>query len=85
MVHHCFVLGNLVQFSLIFYRMEFDKTRLSCPWNSDQNCTQNAARRWWGGRGSTGGRGWWSVGGMSDIRTEVKSLKIDIAERTLKL
>ena len=25
-------------------RMEIDKTRWSCPWNSDQNCTQNSVR-----------------------------------------
>ena len=31
--------------------MEFDKTRWSCLWNSDQNCTQNSARGWWGSRG----------------------------------
>ena len=24
---------------LIVYRMEFDKTKCSCPWNSDQNYT----------------------------------------------
>ena len=24
--------------------MEFDKTSWSCPWNTDQNCTQNSAR-----------------------------------------
>ena len=28
---------------LVVYRMEFDKTRWSCSWNSDQNCTQNFA------------------------------------------
>ena len=31
--------------------MEFDKTRWSCPWNSDQNCTHNSAG---GGGGSRG-------------------------------
>ena len=40
----------------IVFQMEFDKTRWSCPWNSDQNCTQNSSR---GGRGE----GVW--GGMS--------------------
>ena len=25
-------------------RLEFDKARWSCPWNSDQNYTQNSAR-----------------------------------------
>ena len=29
-------------------RMEFDETRWSCSWNSDQNCTQNSAREWMG-------------------------------------
>ena len=33
--------------------MEFDKTRWSCSWNSDQNCTQNSPR----GGGGPGGRG----------------------------
>ena len=53
--------------------MEFGKTRWSCSWNSDQNCTQNLATGW--------GEGGWGGGG-SYIRTKVKSLKIDIAERT---
>ena len=35
--------------SFIVYQMEFDKTKWSCPWNSDQNCTHNSARGWWGG------------------------------------
>ena len=26
--------------------MEFDKTKWSSPWNSDQNCTQISARGW---------------------------------------
>ena len=55
----------------IVYRMEFDKTRWSCPWNSDQNCTQNSARggggpvgRWVGGcRGGGGLGGGWVGGG----------------------
>ena len=34
--------------------MEFDKTRRSCPWNSDQNCTKNSAR---GRRGCGVGEG----------------------------
>ena len=47
---------------LIVYRMEFDKTKWSCPRNSDQNCTQNSARVWWrsgmvGVRGVGGGGG----------------------------
>ena len=46
---------------LFVYRMEFDKTKWCCPWNSDQNCTQNSARGWWGSGG--GGRGWWGSGG----------------------
>ena len=25
--------------TLIVYRMEFNKTKWSCPWNSEQNCT----------------------------------------------
>ena len=51
--------------------MVFDKTRWCFPSNSDQNCSQKSAKVWWG-----------VGGGGSDIRTEVKSLKIDIAERT---
>ena len=31
-----------------------DKTRWSCPWNSDQNYTQNSARGWWGPGGWVG-------------------------------
>ena len=27
--------------------MEFDKTKWSCPWNSNQNYTQNSARGRW--------------------------------------
>ena len=34
--------------------MEFDKTKWSCPWNNDQNCTQNSAGVG-GGWGSGGG------------------------------
>ena len=31
--------------SCIFvYRMEFDKTKLSCSWNRDQNCIQNSTK-----------------------------------------
>ena len=47
--------------------MEFDKTKWSYPRKSDQNCTQNSARGWWGaggrgwGVGGLGGRGWWSI------------------------
>ena len=32
--------------TFIVYQMEFDKTGWSCPWNSDQNCTENSARGW---------------------------------------
>ena len=42
--------------------LEFDKTRWSCPWNSDQNCTQNSARKWWGSWGGGSG-GWGGPGG----------------------
>ena len=33
-------------FGLVFIvdQIEFNKTSCSCPWNSDQNCTQNSAR-----------------------------------------
>ena len=56
-----------VSLDLIFLsRMEFDKTRWSCSWNSDQNCTQNSAG---GGRGPGaavgGGRG---MGGLFDMK-----------------
>ena len=44
--------------------MEFDKTRLPCPRNSDQNCTQNSTRGCRGlgvveGLGGFGSGGWW--------------------------
>ena len=39
---------------IFVYSMEFDKTRWSCSWNSDQNSTQNSARGWWG-PGDVGG------------------------------
>ena len=48
-----------------FYSFSFlsidgiDKTRWSCPWNSDQNCTQN----WWVSRG-----GWVEAGGVVGSR-----------------
>ena len=49
--------------------MEFDKTRWSCPLNSDQNCTQNSARGWGVGGlvgsgvyGVVGSMGWWGLG-----------------------
>ena len=57
--------------------MEFDKTRSSCSWNSDQNCTQNSARGsrgpggWVSGyRGRRGPRGcsWMLVGGLFDMK-----------------
>ena len=28
--------------------MEFDKNKWSYPWTSEQNCTQNFARSYWG-------------------------------------
>ena len=43
------------KFHLIVFQLEFDKTRWSCPWNSDQNCTQNSPRGG-GGQGIRGGR-----------------------------
>ena len=36
--------------------MEFDKTRWSCPWNSDQNCTQKVCQGVVGVKGVGGGR-----------------------------
>ena len=33
-------------FHYIVYRMEFDTTSWSCPWNSDQNCTHVSAQGW---------------------------------------
>ena len=39
-------------YEFIVFRMEFDKTKWCCPWNSDQNCAQNSAR---GDRGQGGG------------------------------
>ena len=46
--------------------MEFDKTRWSCPWNSDQNCTGGGGGpggRWVGGVGVVGVQGWVCRGG----------------------
>ena len=37
---------EIMNLTFIVFQMEFDKTRWSCPWNSDQNCTQNSARGW---------------------------------------
>ena len=68
-------------YTVIVYRMEFDKTRWSYPWNIDQKCTQNSAKSGMGSKGE-----WCSVGeggGVSDIRTQVEALIIDIAERTI--
>ena len=51
--------------NLIVYQIEFHKTRWSCPWNSDQNCTQNSARGSWGpGGGWVGGVGVVGVQGV---------------------
>ena len=38
----------------VVYRMELDKTRWYCSWDSDQNCAQNSAKGWWGPRGRVG-------------------------------
>ena len=34
---------DLLFFYIFVQQMKFDKTKLSCPWNSDPNCTQNYA------------------------------------------
>ena len=47
------------------------KTRWSCPWNSDQNCTQNSARGG-GGQGGREGR----VGGQGGRGGEVKGVGV---------
>ena len=36
--------------------MEFDKTKWSCPCNSDQNCTQKYPRRLLGGQDGLGSK-----------------------------
>ena len=64
--------------------MEFDKTRWSCHHYSGQNCTNGLyfslnAHKTLPEECGIGGEGW-----GSDIRTKVKSLKIDIAEKTRK-
>ena len=48
---------------IFVYRMEIDKTRWSCSWDRDQNCTQISA---WslGIIGGLGVKGWWVVGLM---------------------
>ena len=48
-------IGQCKVINIFVYRMEFYKTRWSCLWNSDQNCTQNSAR------GGGGPMGWESV------------------------
>ena len=59
------IVGLSVHLKIIVYRMEFDKTRWSCPWNSDQSCTQNSAKGW------QGLRGWgWGVGGLGVVGGE---------------
>ena len=61
----------MVSESVIVFRMQFDKTRWSCPWNSDQNCTHNSAKGvvGVGGGGSRdgGGQGWWGGGGLGVV------------------
>ena len=56
---------------LIVYWIQFDKTRLSRPWNSKQNCTQNSTR---GGGGEGGGRvdwlRWWDDLRGGDVRVD---------------
>ena len=54
--------------------MEFDKTRWSCPLNSDQNCTQKSARGGGGkrveglvGSGDLGGGGGLGVVGVRGV------------------
>ena len=49
---------------IFVYRMEFDKTRWSCPWNSDQNCIQNSAP----GRGDGWDEGVVGVQGMVRVQ-----------------
>ena len=51
-----FHINRSLLFALIVFRMEFDKTRWSCPWKSDQNCTQNSAKGVVGVKGVGGGR-----------------------------
>ena len=51
-----------VQISLIVFRMEFDLTRWSCPWNSDQTVHKILPR---GGIGKGNRGGWGSRGGGS--------------------
>ena len=48
--------------------MEFNKTKWTCPWNSDKNCTQNSARGWWG---SGGGGRWCGSGGWGVVGSGV--------------
>ena len=59
---------DLMLFLLIVFRMEIDKTRWSRPWNSDQNCTQNSARGWWGSRGRGGRLGVVEAKGVVEVK-----------------
>ena len=52
---------------LIVYRMEFNKTRCSCSWNSDQNSLL-------GGAGVVGGLGLKGVGSLMTIWYEIDPL-----------
>ena len=68
---------------LFVYQIEFDKTRLSCPGNSDQTVhTTLSGASWGGGLGVVGVQGMKEVGVGGGLKSKVKSLKIDIAERT---
>ena len=53
---------NTIYFNLIrsyrYFCCSFDKTRWSCPRNSDQNCAQNSASGWEGSGVEV--QGWWS-------------------------
>ena len=54
---------------LFVYRMEFDKTRWSCSWNSDQNCTKLCQMaQGVGGHGGIGGGGGPGGGGLFDMK-----------------
>ena len=59
--------NNDITTNIIVYRMEFDKTRWSCPWNSDKTVHKTLPGGGWVGgvgvvTGSGWGRGWWGSG-----------------------
>ena len=58
-------------FGLVVYRMEYDQTKWSYLWNSDQNCAQNSAGggECFGSRGVVEVKGWLGSGIRDIVRS----------------